>query len=275
MSYKIAGIDVHKKVLMVVVIDPTTAEEKPERRRFATMPSDLYRLSNWLREQGVQEAVMESTAQYWRSVWLELEPYMLLHLAQAFSNRAPRGRKHDFKDAERLVRRLIADELILSFVPNGEQRIWRSMTRMKVQLTRDRVRLQNQMECLLEEMRIKLSIVVSNLVGASGLRILQALARGETDPKMLAQLGDERLQCTEEQLVDALTGRVQPMHRTMLALQLQRLQLIDQQIAQLNGLIAQAMKPHQEAVMRLAEVPEPGFDGELMAGSRWSYALIQ
>ena len=100
---------------------------------------------------------MESTAQYWRSVWLELEPHMRLHLAQAFSNRAPRGRKHDFKDAERLVRRLIANELILSFVPNGEQRIWRSMTRMKLQLTRDRVRLQNQIECLLEEMRIKLS----------------------------------------------------------------------------------------------------------------------
>src|SRR6201997_2112987 len=108
MWYKIAGIDVHKKVLMVVVIDATTPEEKPERRRFATMPSDLQRLLIWLREQGVEEAVMESTAQYWRSVWLELEPHMRLHLAQAFSNRAPRGRKHDFKDAERLVRRLIA-----------------------------------------------------------------------------------------------------------------------------------------------------------------------
>src|SRR5213594_4278336 len=257
---KMAGIDVHKKVLMVVVVDTSVAEEKPERRRFATLPSDLQRFLIWLREQGVEEAVMESTAQYWRSVWLELEPHMRLHLAQAFSNRAPRGRKHDFKDAERLVRRLMADELILSFVPSEEQRMWRSMTRMKLQLTRDRVRLQNQMECLLEEMRIKLSIVVSNLVGASGLRILQALATGETHPKMLAQLGDERLQCTEEQLVDALTGRVQPMHRTMLALQLQRLQLIDQQIAQLNGLIAQAMKPHQEAVMRLAEVPGLGVD---------------
>src|SRR5437667_1635165 len=260
MSYKIAGIDVHKKVLMVVVIDASTPEGKPERRRFATMASDLRRLSTWLREQGVQEAVMESTAQYWRSVWLELEPCMRLHLAQAFSNRAPRGRKHDFKDAERLVRRLIADELILSFVPNGEQRIWRSLTRMKVQLTRDRVRLQNQMECLLEEMRIKLSIVVSNLLGASGLRILHALAQGETDPKKLAELGDDRLHCTEEQLVDALTGRVEPMHRGMLALQLQRLQLIDQQMAQLNHMIAQAMKSHQDAVIRLAEVPGLGVD---------------
>src|SRR5215472_3551790 len=256
----IAGIDVHKKVLMVVVIDASTPEGKLTRWRFATMPSELHRLLNWLREQGVEEAVMESTAQYWRSVWLELEPHMGLHLAQAFSNRAPRGRKHDFKDAERLVRRLIADELILSFVPSGEQRIGRSLTRMKVQLTRDRVRLQNQMECLLEEMRIKLSIVVSNLLGASGLRILHALAEGETDPKKLAELGDERLQCTEEQLVDALTGRVQPMHRGMLALQLQRLQLIDQQMAQLNRMIAQAMKSHQDAVIRLAEVPGLGVD---------------
>src|SRR6266567_3180603 len=187
MADKIAGIDVHKKVLMVVVMDARTPESKPERRRFATMPSELRRLSTW---------------QYWRSVWLELEPHMCLHLAQAFSNRAPRGRKHDFKDAERLVRRLIAKELILSFVPDGEQRIWRNLTRMKLQLTRDRVRLQNQMECLLEEMRIKLSIVVSDLLGASGLRILRALAQGETDPKKLALSGDDRLKCTEEQLVE-------------------------------------------------------------------------
>jgi len=103
---KVAGIDVHKKVLMVVVVDARTPEEKPARRRFVTMPSELHRLLTWLREQGVEEAVMESTAQYWRSVWMELEPHMGLHLAQAFSNRAPRGRKHDFKDAERLVRRL-------------------------------------------------------------------------------------------------------------------------------------------------------------------------
>ena len=257
---KMAGIDVHKKVLMVVVIDASAPEEKPGRRRFATMPSELRRLLIWLQKQEVEEAVMESTAQYWRSVWLELEPHMRLHLAQAFSNRAPRGRKHDFKDAERLMRRLIADELILSFVPNGEQRIWRSMTRMKLQLTRDRVRLQNQMECLLEEMRIKLSIVVSNLLGASGLRILHAMAKGETDPQRLAELGDERLQCTEEQLVDALTGRVQPMHQEMLRLQLERLQLIDQQMAELNSMIARAMKSHQDAVIRLAEAPGLGVD---------------
>ena len=194
-------------------MDAHAPEAKPERRRFATLPSELRRLSAWLQEQGVEEAVMESTALYWRSVWLELEPHMRLHLAQAFSNRAPRGRKHDFKDAERLVRRLIAKELILSFVPDGEQRIWRNLTRMKLQLVRDRVRLQSQIECLPEEMRIKLSAVVTDLLGSSGLRILHSLTNGETDAQSLALLGDDRLKCTEEQLVEALTGRSHPLHR--------------------------------------------------------------
>ncbi len=81
---KIAGIDVHKKVLMVVIVNGSAPEEKPTRRRFATMPSQLHQLLIWLQGQGVEEAVMESTAQYWRSVWLELEPHMRLHLAQAF-----------------------------------------------------------------------------------------------------------------------------------------------------------------------------------------------
>ena len=68
------------------------------------------------------------------------------------------------------------------------------------------------------------------------------------------------MRCSEEQLIDALTGSPQPMHRQLLSLQLERLQLIDEQIARLNGMIAQALKPHQEAVARLAEVPGFGVD---------------
>jgi len=262
MSYKVAGIDVHKKVLMVVVaeVDASQPEWNLQRRRFGTTTSELRQLAGWLREQGVAEAVMESTAQYWKPVWYELEPYVRLQLAQAFSNRAPHGRKHDFRDAERLVRRLVANELILSFVPAVEQRAWRTMTRMKCQLAGDRVRLHNQVECLLEEMRIKLSSVLSDLLGVSGQRILRALAGGETDPQQLAKLGEERLHCSQQQLIEALAGKPEPMHRQLLGLYLQRLQLIEEQSQQLNGMVAQAMQAHQDAVVRLAEVPGFGAD---------------
>src|SRR5437762_1721641 len=216
MSYRIAGIDVHKKMLAVVVSDvEVDGEYQFERRMFGSNPEQLRSLAAWLHERGVEEVVMESTAQYWKPVWGALERYWkplrekregarrrsgTLHLAQAQSNRGPRGRKKDFPDAERLVKRLVARELTLSFVPDAEQRLWRTVTRRKYQLTRDRVRLQNQLESFLEEAHIKLSSLVSDLLGLSARRMLKALADGETNPAALAALADQRLRATPAQL---------------------------------------------------------------------------
>src|ERR1700757_1487873 len=202
MAYRIAGIDVHKKMLAVVVSDvEVDGEHQFERRMFGSNPEQLRLLAAWLLEQEVEEVVMESTAQYWKPVWEALERHWkplrqkkegasrrsgTLHLAQAQSNRGRRGRKRDFPDAERLVKRLVARELILSFVPDTEQRLWRTVTRRKYQLTRDRVRLQNQLESLLEEVHIKLSCLVSDLLGVSVRRMLKAVADGSTDPAVLA-----------------------------------------------------------------------------------------
>jgi transposase len=99
------------------------------------------------------------------------------------SNRG-RRRKKDFRDAERLVKRLISQELTLSFVPDSEQRLWRTLARTRHQGTHDRVRLQNQLEALLEEAHIKLSSLVSDLLGVSARRMLHALAEGRTDPAL-------------------------------------------------------------------------------------------
>ena len=107
---------------------------------------------------------MESTAQYWVPAWSVLEPFFELKLAQAWSNRAPRGKKT---------------------------------------LAAQRIRIQNQVEALLEQGRIKLSSVISDLFGSSGRRILSALSQGKTDPEKLADLGNGRLKCGREVLKDA------------------------------------------------------------------------
>jgi len=232
-----------------------------EGRRFGSGTSEREHIIAWLQERGVEQVVMESTAQYWKPLWLDLEPHFgQLHLAQAHSNKAPKGRKNDFGDARRLARRLLAGELILSFVPDAEQRAWRTMTRSKLQLVRDRVRLQNQLEALLEEMRIKLSSVVSDLLGLSGRRILEALAGGQTDSVKLAELGDDRLKCSRAELVDALRGRAEPMHLQILKLYLERLKLLDRQIQDLEQMAAQALHRHEQVVIRLAETPGLGVD---------------
>lgn len=200
-SYQIAAIDVHKKMLAVVVTDAAKVGEfRFERRRFGAGAGDLRLLETWLAQQDVKEVVMESTAQYWKPVWQALEGRYRLELAQAHSNKAPKGRKRDFADAERLARRYIAGELILSFVPNEEQRLWRTMTRTKQQLTRDRVRLQAQLEGFLEETRIKLSSHVSDLLGLSGRRMIGALAQGETDAARIAAMAGD---------AGTITGRVE------------------------------------------------------------------
>ena len=278
MGYRIAGIDVHKKKLAVVVADVEVEEEYHfERRWYSSNPEHLQLLSHWLVEQKVEEVVMESTAQYWKPPWSALERYWkpssqnregagkmsgTLHLAQALSNRGRRGRKKDFRDAERLVKRLVSQELTLSFVPDGEQRLWRTLMRTRYQRTRDKVRLQNQLEALLEEAHIKLSSLVSDLLGASARRMLKALADGETDPAALATLGDKRLRATPAELQDALGActELNPIYRRLVGLALDDLQLIEQQIGQLDQEMASLLREHQDAVQRLAEVPGLGVD---------------
>ena len=278
MPYWIAGIDVHKRMLAVVIADVAVeGTYQFTHRRVGTSPSELRGLAAWLVAQEVEEVVLESTAQYWRPVWETLERAWrpprrarvdagplsgTLHLAQAQSNRGPHGRKQDFPDAERLVKRLVAQELVLSFVPDVEQRLWRTVMRRKYQLTRTRVQVRNRLEGLLEEAHLKLSSLVSDLLGASARRMLQALADGATDPEALAALADQRLRATPEQLRDALGAcqDLHPVYRRLLALALEDLRVIDAHITQLDQEMAHLIRAHQAVVQRLAEVPGLGVD---------------
>src|SRR5918995_2939739 len=273
MPYRIAGIDVHKKMLAVVVADvEVDGDFYFERQKIGTTPTDLRRLADWLVEHEVEEVAMESTAQYWRPVWEALEQHWrprrrardgaprlagTLHLAQAQSNRGRGGRKQDFPDAERLVKRLVAQELTLSFVPDAEQRLWRTVMRRKYQTTRNRVQLHSRLESLLEEAHIKLSTLVSDLLGTSARRVLQALADGETDPATLAALAASRLRATADQLRNAFgaCADLHPVYRRLVKLTLEELRLIEEHLGQLDQQMAALLSHHHDAVHRLAEVP--------------------
>ena len=185
-----------------------------------------------------------------------------LHLAQAQSNQGPRGRKKDFPDAERLVKRLVAQELTLSFVPEVGQRLWRTVTRRKYQVTCNRVQLQNRLEGLLEEAHLKVSSLVSDLFGPSARRMLQAVADGARDPAAVVALASHRLRATPEQLCDALGActDLHPVYRRLLQMALDELRLIDEQIHHLDQELADLLTPHQDAVQRLAAVPGLGVD---------------
>ena len=278
MAYRIAGIDFHKRMLAVVIADVTVEGDfQFQRHTFLTTPSQLKLLAQLFVEQGIQEVVMESTAQYWRPVWEVLERFWQpicqkqpeakpkagsLHLAQAESNRARRGRKNDFEDAERLVRRHVAQQLVLSFVPSREQRLWRTVTHRKHQCVEQRGRIQNHMEAFLEEAHIKLSSLVSDLFGQSGRRMLEALAAGATDPAAIAAKADRNLRASQAQLCDALGAakEMKPVYRRLLKQSLEELEMTEKQIRELEQELSTLLAPHQEAVQRLEEVPGLGAD---------------
>ena len=281
MAYRVAAVDVHKKMLAVVVADVEgEGEYRFERRKFGATPDQLHLLAQWLVQLEVEEVVMESTAQYWKPVWGALERYWkpgrqqregaskmsgTLHLCQAKSNRGPRGRKSDFADGERMVKRLVAQELVLSFVPDPEQRLWRAVTRRKYQLTRDKIRLQNQLEALLEQGHIKLSSFVSDLLGLSARRMLKAIAEGESDPAALAAMADCRLRATPAQLRDALGAcrELNGVYRQMLKMVLEELKLKEEHMEQLEKMVSGLLQDHQDTLQRVAEVPGFGVDSAM------------
>jgi transposase len=161
-----------------------------------------------------------------------------------------------------LVKRLVAQELTLSCVPDAEQRLWRTVRRRQYQITRNRVQLHHRREALLEEAHIKVSSLVSDLLGISARRLLQALADGETDPTALAGLAAPRLRATPAQLCDAFQAcpTLPPVDRRLLKLTLEELRVLEDQLGQLDQQMADRLAAHQDAVPRLAEIPSLGVD---------------
>lgn len=251
----VAGIDVHKAMLAVVVARPGQSETEYVSRKFGAGRWQLRELIDWMLELGVRRVAMESTAQYWKPVWYGLEPFFQLILAQPRSTAAPRGRKMDFADAKRIVRRLLADDLTISFVPEAEQRRWRLLTRARTTAMQQITRLRNHIEGLLEEGQLKISGLLSDLLGLSGWRMLQALAKGESDPGVLAKLAHEHVRASQEQLREALDGRMESAHRLLLKQSLEQIDQLRRQVEELDQEIARLFAQQQAAIERLCAVP--------------------
>ncbi len=252
---RLAGIDVHKKMLAVVIRQQQTGEPVYEQRKFGTTRSEIEHLAAYLKHHGVSELVMESTAQYWRPVWYGLEGLFVQHLCHPLKTRGRRGRKSDFRDAQRLVDRLASGDLEDSFVPGAEQREWRWLTRTRVDLRGKLTILRSQIEGLLEQGGIKLAAVVSDLFGATGWAMLQQIAGGETDIEVLLKSARGALRKKRAPLSEALAGRLSPLGQMLLRQHLAQAELLYRQIAEINGTLAVVMKDHAAILHRLCRMP--------------------
>lgn len=256
MHERCAGLDVHQKTVVVCgLMGPAGSDPKRERRTWATTTSQLLALHDWLRERGITHVAMESTGTYWKPVWAVLEGQFDLTLCNAAHVKQVPGRKTDQKDAEWIGDLLRHGLLKKSFVPPQPQQDLRELTRYRAQVSADRSAVSNRIRKLLEGANIKLGSVLSDVMGVSGRRMLEAIIGGETDLEKLADMALGQLKQKREQLIEALHGRVREHHRTMLRLELAQWKFLDALVHELEVAIEEALRPFGEATELVKTIP--------------------
>ena len=251
-----AGLDVHKEVVVACVrSSEASGEVRRVVRRFATTTRRLLELADWLRAAGVTHVGMEATGVYWKPVWHVLEGEFELVLANAAHIRNVPGRKSDVNDATWIADLLAHGLIRASFVPPGPIQELRDLTRTRKQLVRESVQHKHRIQKVLEDANVKLGTVVSDMFGLSGRKMLRAIIRGQTDPARLAALGSERLAASQQQLAEALEGRVTLHHRFLLKQHLDMIVYLEKTVARVEAQIEVALEPFRPAVERLLTIP--------------------
>jgi transposase len=198
---------------------------------------------------------MESTGVYWVPVYGVLEGAVDLIVGNAAHIKTVPGRKTDVKDAA-WIADLVRHGLIpRSFVPPKWQRELRELLRYRRKLVQSQAAERNRLLKLLELGNIKLAAVASNVFGVSGRAMVRALIAGEAAPAAIAQLARGTLRRKLAALPGALRGRLAPHHRQLLQLQLDRVERLEADIAQLDGWIDERLRPQADALQRLRQIP--------------------
>jgi transposase len=251
-----AGLDVHKNTVVACVRHMHEGLVKREVRTFKTMTRDLLALSEWLASQGCTHILMEATGVYWKPVWHILsDGDFALTLANAAHVKNVPGRKTDTNDATWLAD-LLAHGLVRgSFVPDAQTQEQRGLLRTRKQLVRERTSHIQRLQKTLEDANIKLDSVISDVTGASGWAMVEALIAGETDPDQLARLAHRRLKASPETLREALRGRVRKHHRFLLRLHQQQIAALDTAICQIDREVEANIAPFRIAIALLTTMP--------------------
>jgi transposase len=256
---RVAGLDVHKKTIVVCVrMVSVDGKVKEATQTFGTMTDDLLSLLDWLIGQQVTHVAMESTGVLWKPIWNILEGHKFeLRLVNAKELKQVPGRKSDVKDAQWIAQLLGCGLLKSSFVPERGQRDLRDLTRYRVQLSGEHTRCANRIHKVLQDANIKLSSVASDILGVSGREMLGALVRGDDDPESMAKMARGTLRKKIPDLKRALHGHVTPHHQFMLEQLLDHLFHVEEQLARLSERIAEALRPFvdQTTFERLDRLP--------------------
>lgn len=250
-----AGLDVHQKTVVACARIVRDGKVSEEVRTFETTTKGLLELASWLEAEGCTHVAMEATGVYWKPVWHVLESKFELVLANAAHIKNVPGRKTDVKDAVWIADLLAHGLIRSSFVPPTPIQDLRALMRTRKQLVREAARNTQRIQKALEDANVKLTGVVSNILGKSGRAVLDALVAGETDPEKLVELTRGRLKAPREVLVESLRGNVRDHHRFLIKLHLDQIDAIDKAVRELEARVEGHLEPFRKNVEILSTMP--------------------
>ena len=250
-----AGLDVHKKTVVVCCLDGRSTPTNVIRRSFGTFRHQLEQLRDWLVELGCTSVAMESTGVYWVPVYRILEGHMDIVLGNARHMANVPGRKTDVNDAQWIAQLLRYGLIRRNFVPSRAIIDLRKLTRLRRKLIQMRSSAQLRVDKLLQMANIKLTSVASELFGVSGRLMLDALAKGWTNPQALAELSRGRLRKKRAELLEALSGTFTTDDAKLLDVQLRLIDQIEARLVELMEMIETKVIPHEPILQRLDTVP--------------------
>jgi transposase len=249
-----AGLDVHKDSVVACARVAAESGLRQEVRSFTTSTQGLLELADWLTQHGCTHVAMEATGVYWKPIWHVLEGSFALVLANAWHVRNVPGRKTDVNDATWLADLLAHGLIRSSFVPPTPIQHMRDLTRTRKQLVREIAQHTQRIQKTLDDANLKITGLITDLLGPTGRRILDALVRGQTDPEQLADLGP-RLKAPRATLVEALRGRLTEHHRFLLQLHLGQIDALQQAVREVEARLGNILEPFCHAEARLITIP--------------------
>jgi transposase len=258
---RVAGIDVHKKIIWVAVRLPggTPGGRTVTVRRFATFWRQLQHMASWLAELGVSDAAMESTGVYWWPVYHALaQAGIEVCVCNAAHMRNVPGRKTDLRDCQWIADLHEHGLLRPSFIPAAEVAALRQRTRYRKKLIEHRTTELQRLAKVLEDGGIKIDSVASKLTTMSARDMIEAMIAGERDPVALAALARGVMRKKIPELQMACDGRFTAAHAQMCRLHLDAYDHLGAQITVLDTLVAQAAEPFDQVIARLITIPGIG-----------------
>ena len=252
-----AGLDIGAREIWASVPASSTADHV---RVFGTFTVDLQALADWLSACGVDTVALESTGVYWIPVFELLEARGLkVYLVNSWQLKHVPGRKSDVLDCQWIQQLHSLGLLRASFRPDAEMTALRAYLRHRATLLQHRAPHVLHMQKALQQMNVQLPLVLSDIMGETGQKILRAIVAGESDPLKLAQLRHPSCKSPEDESAKALTGTWQPEHLFALKQSLEIVDFFTHQLADCDAELERqfaAVQPRWEVPVELPPLPK-------------------